>query len=300
VSGTLRARLEGQRFGLVLSAGYFGFYGHAGFVEGLLASGLVPAAWAGTSAGGMVAAFGAAGVAPFNVKAMILSQRREHFWDPDWLGIAVDSLRTGHRPSGLLKGARFRALIEKHLPARRFEDTLAPLVLVTTNLSTQAALTITRGDLPSAVHATCAYPGLFQAVRREGKLLWDGGIVDKAPALALLDAGVATIDALLVHYLPSHGRPKDPSGPLAYASGMASGFAAVRREHFKLQLEILKHRGVPTYVVTSHLPPVSPTSMEAGKNAMAAGVESIGRALSAPPVAWEGTDSPEARMPFET
>ncbi|MDP1920401.1 MAG: patatin-like phospholipase family protein [Myxococcales bacterium] len=290
MSASLRSRLEGKRFGLVLSAGYFGFYGHAGFVEGLLGNGLVPAAWAGTSAGGMVAAFAAAGVAPPDLKAMILSQRREHFWDPDWLGIAVDSLRTGHRPSGLLKGARFRALIEKHLPAKRFEDTLAPLVIVTTNLSTQSALTLTSGDLASAVHATCAYPGLFQAVRRDGQLLWDGGIVDKAPALALLDADVTKLDALLVHYLPSRGGPKDPSGAFAYASGMASGFAAVRREHFKLQLEVLKHRGLPTYVVTSHLPPVSPKSMEAGKDAMAAGAESISRALAAPPVPWEGAD----------
>lgn len=287
---TLRQHLEGKRVGLVLSAGYFGFYGHAGFVDGLLGNGLVPAAWAGTSAGGMVAAFAAAGVATPDLKAMILSQRREHFWDPDWLGIAVDTVKKGHRPSGLLKGDRFRALLERHLPVKRFDQTLAPLVLVTTNLTTQASLTITSGELASAIHATCAYPGLFQAVRRDGQLLWDGGIVDKAPAVALVDANVTKLDALLVHYLPSRGGPKDPSGAFAYASGMSSGFAAVRREHFKLQLEVLKHRGVPTYVVTSHLPPVSPKSMEAGKDAMAAGAESISRALESPPAAWEGAD----------
>jgi len=287
---TLRQRLEGKRFGLVLSAGYFGFYGHAGFVDGLLANGLVPAAWAGTSAGGMVAAFSAAGMAPVDMRALILSQRREHFWDPDWLGIALDTVKKGHRPSGLLKGERFRALLERALPAKRFEDTLAPLMLVATNLSTQSALSMTKGELASAVHATCAYPGLFQAVRRDGQLLWDGGIVDKAPAVALLDAKLTHLDALLVHYLPSRGGPKDPSGALAYASGMASGFAAVRREHFKLQLEILEHRKMPTYVVTSHLPPVTPRSMEAGAHAMDAGARSITRALAEPPSPWEGGD----------
>ncbi|MBL8924068.1 MAG: patatin-like phospholipase family protein [Myxococcaceae bacterium] len=287
---SLKHLLEGKRFGLVLSAGYFGFYGHAGFVDGLLGNGLVPAAWAGSSAGGMVAAFAAAGLSPPDMKALILSQRREHFWDPDWLGIAVDSVRKGHRPSGLLKGARFRALLERHLPAKRFEDTLAPLVLVATSLTTQQALTLTAGDLASAIHATCAYPGLFQAVKRDGHLLWDGGIVDKAPAVALLDAHVAPLDALVIHYLPSKGGSRDPGGPFAYASGMSSGFAAVRREHFKLQLEVLKHRSVPTYVVTSHLPAVSPRSMEAGRDAMAAGAESITRALSRPPQPWEGGD----------
>jgi NTE family protein len=286
----LRQRLEGKRFGLVLSAGYFGFYGHAGFVDALLGSGLVPSAWAGTSAGGMVAAFSAAGMPPHDLKALILSQRREHFWDPDWAGIAIDALRTGHRPSGLLKGAKFRALLERHLPAKRFEDTLAPIALVATSLTAQSALTLRSGELASAIHATCAYPGLFQAVRRDGHLLWDGGIVDKAPAIALLDANVTPLEALLIHYLPSRGGPKDPSGAFAYAAGMASGFAAVRREHFKLQLELLQHRGVPAYVVTSHLPPVSPRSMEAGRHAMEAGSESLLRALEAPPAPWEGGD----------
>jgi NTE family protein len=287
---TLREKLTGKRFGLVLSAGYFGFYGHTGFVDALLSQGLVPSAWAGTSAGGMIAALAAAGLSMNELKTLILSQRREHFWDPDWLGIAIDAVRAGPRPSGLLKGARFRDLIDQHLPVKRFEDTRAPLVLVATNLSTQRALTLTTGSLASAIHATCAYPGLFQAVPRDGQLLWDGGIVDKAPALALVDARLTPLDAVLVHFLPSRGGPPAPTGPFAYATGMASGFAAVRREHFKLQLEVLAARGVPTFVVTSHLPPVSPTTMHRGADAMSAGAEALTRALDEPEAPWEGAD----------
>ena len=32
---TLHDRLRGKRFGCVLSSGFFGFYGHAGFIDGL-------------------------------------------------------------------------------------------------------------------------------------------------------------------------------------------------------------------------------------------------------------------------
>ena len=46
---SLQQTLQGKRFGLVLSAGYFGFFGHAGFLRGLAATGLSPAAYAGTS-----------------------------------------------------------------------------------------------------------------------------------------------------------------------------------------------------------------------------------------------------------
>ncbi len=273
--------LKGKRVGVVLSAGYFGFYGHAGFVDALHELGIVPRAWAGTSAGGLIAAFCAAGASPKEITDILSTLRREHFWDPDYLGIAIDSVKKGPRSSGLLKGDRFRKLLEGHLRARTFDALPTPLLIVATNLTTQAPVVITTGDLATAIHATCAYPGLFQAVRHESGLLWDGGIVDKAPALALSEsaAGLA-LDAILVHYLPSHEAPVEPGGAFAYASGLAAGFAAVRQDHFRLQLEVLKARGVPTFVVTSHLPPVSPTTMKAGVDAIKAGRESALRALS--------------------
>lgn len=285
----LYERLEGRRVGVVLSAGYFGFYGHAGFVDALVHSGVRPAAWAGTSAGGMVAAFAAAGLPPTRIAEVILEQRREHFWDPDWVGIAVDALKKGHRPSGLLKGRQFRELLERHLPVPAFEGLSVPLVLVATNLTTQTPAVLDRGNLASAVHATCAYPGLFQAVRRDGQLLWDGGIVDKAPVLALAEAKPG-LEVLLVHYLPSRDGAKEPAGAFAWPSGMAGGFAALRRDHFRLQLEVLKARGVEVHVIESHLPPVSPRTMERGAAAVAAGREACIEALKRPTRAWSGAD----------
>lgn len=283
-------RLRGRRVGVVLSAGYFGFYGHAGFVDGLLRHGITPSAWAGTSAGGMIAAFAAAGIAPARMAELLLQQRREHFWDPDYLGIAVDALRKGSRPSGLLKGERFVELLRSFLPVQTFEALAVPLVLVATNLSTQAPEVIRRGELASAVHATCAYPGLFQAVRREEHLLWDGGIVDKAPALALVEAHASKLDVLLVHFLPSREGAKEPTGPLAYASGMASGFAAIRKDHFRLQLALLEARGVEVHVVTSRLPGVSQNQMHKGPEAIAAGNASITEALRREPTTWTFED----------
>ena len=141
------------------------------------------------------------------------------------------------------------------------------------------------GELSSAVHATCAYPGLFRAVRHEGSLYWDGGIVDKAPVLALSESQAGReLDAYLVHYLPSRTRDR-LGGALAYAQGMDAGLSAGRREHFELQLKVLQARGVPVYVIVSRLPPVSPRTMErAGAEAMAAAHQSVLKALDAPPV----------------
>jgi NTE family protein len=144
------------------------------------------------------------------------------------------------------------------------------------------------GELASAIHATCAYPGMFQAVRRDGKLLWDGGLVDKAPALALGDA--LPLDALLVHFLPSRDTGQEPKGALAYVSGMAAGMAALRKDHFRLQLAVLHARGVEVHVVASRLPAVSPRALHVGAEALAAGRASASAALCRPPSPWAPSD----------
>jgi NTE family protein len=181
--------------------------------------------------------------------------------------------------------------MEDHLPVRTFERLATPLVLVATDLTAQAPVVLDSGDLPTAIHATCAYPGLFQAVRRDHHLLWDGGIVDKAPVLALHHSRLgSSLDALLVHYLPSHDAATEPSGALAWPTGMAAGFAAVRRDHFRLQLEVLKALRVPVYVVESRLPKVSPKTMHQGGAAVLAGREAALHALKNPAAGWSGAD----------
>lgn len=281
---TLKDALSGKRFGLVLSAGYFGFYGHTGFWKGLTEAGLKPSAYAGTSAGGLVAAFAASGAKVQTLEALLRSQTREGFWDPDPVGAVVNAVRGGHAATGLLKGERFRTLLSTHLPVRRFEDCETPLLVVAANLSDGTSTVFTRGELAPRVHATCAYPGLFRAVEIDGQLYWDGGLVDKAPAVALRQTEVgATLDALLVHYLPSRGEG-ELKGPMAYAKGLSAGMTAIRRDHFRLQLELLKAWGVPTYVVVSELPAVSPKELHRGADALKAATESAELALSAPPL----------------
>lgn len=284
---TLHDLLAKKRFGLVLSAGFFGFYGHAGFLKGLRNAGLVPSAYAGTSAGGMVAAFAAAGASTQSIEELVLRQTRQSFWDPDPVGAIVDVARGGAGFTGLLKGKRFRALLEEALPVQTFEQCPHPLLMVATNLSDGTNSVFDRGELAPRIHATCAYPGLFRAVKIDGKQYWDGGLVDKAPALALVDSPAGKdLDAILVHYLPSRTRG-GMSGPFAYAQGMSAGMAAVRREHFRLQLSVLEGRKVPVYVVVSTLPPVSPTAMERGFDALDQARGSIERALARPPAPFE-------------
>jgi NTE family protein len=276
---TLLERLRGRRVGVVLSAGFFGFFGHAGFWKALVEAGVRPVAWAGTSAGGMVAAFAASGAKVEDVEALLGGLKKGDFWDPDVLGAAWGALRGTSEPTGLLKGRRFRALLERHLPVSCIEACPTPLLLVAANLSRGSSAILSNGPLAEAVHATCAYPGLFRAVEVGGELLWDGGLVDKAPLCALAESAAgAEVDTFLVHYLPTRAATA-PTGALAYARGISTGVAALRHAHFQRQVELLRAKGKEVVVLEAHLPAVSPSSLSTGKSAFEAAWSSTREAL---------------------
>lgn len=263
---TLRDTLAERRFGLVLSAGYFGFFAHGGLLAALEAEGLRPAAWAGTSAGALVGALGASGMKAADVAAMMIGVDKADFWDPAPVEQLWDAVR-GRGATGLLRGARFRKLLASRLPAR-FEDCREPLVLVTADVTHAQSRVHVSGPLPPIVHASCAYPGLFRTVDDDGTQAWDGGLIDKAPIAALLEH--TDVDAILVQYLPSDTK-RDAGAKVkrvGYLGGMLRGLAAVRHEHYVLQAKLAEARGVPVYELSPVLEQLGPDKLSRGPSVM--------------------------------
>lgn len=277
---TLAESLRGRRFGLVLSAGYFGFFGHAGLVAALEEAGLVPAAWAGTSAGALVSAMGASGMRAADIGALMSAIKREDFWDPEPLSLLWETV-SGRGGSGILRGERFRALLERHLRVRDIEHCPTPLVIVTSDVTRAAPRVHVRGSLAAAVHASCAYPGLFRTVDEGSSQLWDGGLVDKAPLVALTEH-VEGLEALLVMYLPSDTKAAAAARPRrhGYVGGLAQGLAAVRHEHYVLQAKLCEARGVPVYELSPTLTALGPTRLHLGPRALEEARAFAARALS--------------------
>ncbi len=278
---TLADALRAQRFGLVLSAGYFGFFGHAGLLVALERAGLAPAAWAGTSAGALVAAMGASGMRAGEIAALMGAIKRDDFWDPAPLEILWDTLR-GRGATGLLRGRRFRALLERHLRVAEIERCPSPLVIVTSDVTSASPRVHVRGSLAAAVHASCAYPGLFRTVEDDAAQLWDGGLIDKAPLVALTD-NVGDLDALLVMYLPSDTKASATARPRrhGYVGGLAQGLAAVRHEHYALQAKLCEARSIPVYELSPTLTALGPTRLHLGPRAAEEARAFAERALSA-------------------
>ena len=188
----LRQWLEQGPFTLTLSSGFFGFFAHTGMLSALLEAGFLPERASGCSAGALVGGAWAAGVEPAELSDRLLRLQRSEFWDPA-LG------------AGLLRGQRFRDLLDGLLPVDTFAACRVPLSVSVFDLFTLRTRSVVSGDLAPAIQASCTVPLMFHPVRHEGQLLVDGGLFDR-PGLG----GVPLGARVLYHHVPS----RLPRGPL--------------------------------------------------------------------------------------
>jgi NTE family protein len=196
---TVRVRdwLAESPFALALSAGFFGFFAHAGFVAALEEAGLAPSFVTGASAGALVGGLWASGTPAARIEAELRPLRREHFWDP--------------APGfGLLRGALFRARVEAMLAAPSFERARTPVALSAFDVRARRTVVLGSGDLARAICASCAFPVLLQPVDIGGRAMLDGGIADRPGHAGLPPGG-----RVLFHHLASKSpwRREDPAIP---------------------------------------------------------------------------------------
>ncbi len=242
---TLADWLQGRPFTLALSAGFFGFFAHAGFLTALAERGLVPRRIVGVSAGALAGGLFAAGIAPAVLRDELFSLRKADFWDP------------GPYPDGLLAGRKFAARLAALLgPARPAEALTVPFASVAFDLFARRPVVLS-GDVPVdlAIRASCAVPIMFRPVRAGGRVLVDGGVADRA-GLSALAPGEPT----LLHYLPS----KSPW----------------RRLFRTARARVPAHD--PWRVVTTNAPRVGPDRLENGPIAFETGYVQGTAALDAP------------------
>jgi NTE family protein len=184
-SPTLHEWLREGEFTLAMSAGFFGFFAHAGMLLSLEDAGLLPARVTGASAGALVGGLWAGGVDASAQRDILMSLRRNDFWDP---GVGL----------GLLRGALFREMLSELLPVRSFEACRVPAALSVYDLLSRNTRVLERGALAPAIQASCTLPGLFHPLWVEGRPLLDGGVLDR-PGVA----GARPNTRVLHHHLAS-------------------------------------------------------------------------------------------------
>lgn len=93
----------------------------------------------------------------------------------DFLGLG------GGEDGGVIESRGFLEFLKGKVEARTFDDLAIPLEVVATDYRTGETVVLDEGDLFEAVGASMAVPGLFPPVRRDGRLLLDGGTSNPLP-----------------------------------------------------------------------------------------------------------------------
>jgi NTE family protein len=82
---------------------------------------------------------------------------------------------------GLIEGQKLQNVIDDLLEGKTFLDTVIPLAVVTTDIEKAEEVVFTHGDLAKVVRASCSWPGIFNPLRIDNKLIVDGGIKNSVP-----------------------------------------------------------------------------------------------------------------------
>jgi len=172
------------RIALALGAGAARGLAHIGVLQVLQEAGFEMQYLAGTSVGALVAALFAAGVDLYELEKVAKGLRLKHL---------VDFVLPG---PGLIGGEKLRGFLNLFLRGKTFADLCIPLAVVATDLQTGEEVVLREGRVVEAVLASCAIPGVFVPVRYRGRLLVDGGLVDRVPVQVAQEMGAELVVAV--------------------------------------------------------------------------------------------------------
>jgi NTE family protein len=246
----------GDRLGVVFAGGGAKAAYEAGLGLALQERGIVPTAIGGTSAGAISAILVATGEAE-RLAELWRTIRREDVFAyrapavfggllPGWLGLRV---LVGSQ--GLLDPAPLRATLGRHIDLGRVRSSRVAVLILATDLVSGAAQRFDNASLTlDALVASATVPGLFPAVAVNGRLLVDGGVVQRAPVLELL--GAHALDRLLV--VAAYASEPPRNGALQSVVERAMELALIREIERDVELARLRHPTVDVEVLMPSAP----------------------------------------------
>lgn len=184
------------KLGVALGGGFARGLAHVGVFK-VLEEEKIPVDFiAGTSVGAVIGAAYASGISAKELEEIASLVRFKDF------------SRWTFSRFGLFSNDKMSIFLHKILRCKTFEELRIPLAVAATDIITGDPAVFTSGDLVDPVRASCAYPGMFQPVRIEGRLLVDGLLAHAVPANPLRDMGAERVISV---YLAAHW--VKPGGP---------------------------------------------------------------------------------------
>ena len=173
------------RIGLALGSGSARGWAHIGAIRALEERGIKPDVVCGSSIGALVGAAYAGG-----------ELERLEKWVTGLAWTNVVRLMDLTWRGGLIRGTRLFTLFGTILEDRDISELPIPYGAIATELHSGRELWLRHGKVLEAVRASCAMPGLFTPVIRDGAVLVDGGLVNPVPVSMCRALGAELVDAV--------------------------------------------------------------------------------------------------------
>ena len=204
------------KLGLALGSGSARGWAHIGVLRALNEAGIHPDVVCGSSIGALVGAAYAAG-----------ELQRFADW-AEGLGMReVFGFMDFNLGGGMLKGEKLIRFWQRNFADFAIEKSPTPFGAVATDLHSGAEVWMRQGSIADAVRASIALPGLFTPVRRDGRLLVDGGLVNPVPVSLARAMGADIVIAvdLNADILHKHLQPWSPANEESLGSSSDSDTA---------------------------------------------------------------------------
>lgn len=218
-----------KKIGLALSGGAARGFAHLGVLKALTENNIPVDFVTGTSAGSFAGAAFASGMSVEEIMAFSAKI--------NWRTVAGFS----YSPKGLLSNAPMGNFMKKHFPFDTFEEMPIPFAAIACDLETGKEVVLKTGDLPFAVRASCAIPGVFMPLEDgDGRKLIDGGVVAAVPTKAVKKLGAEIVIAVDVLACGNTywGTPSTLLG-IFFQSAMMLLRAASKAHHYRADVVII-------------------------------------------------------------
>jgi NTE family protein len=180
-----------KRVGLALSGGAARGLAHVGVLDVLHREGIPIDMIAGTSAGAIMGAIYAA--------RQETEKLLEFALDPSWKKWAAMGDLCLER-TGFLKGHKVRDLLKAFIGDNYdISELKIPFAAVATDIDTGEEVVLDSGPVVDAVRASISLPGIFTVVKKDGRLLVDGGLTTPVPINVVKNMGADFVIAVNVN-----------------------------------------------------------------------------------------------------
>ncbi|MFP4046196.1 MAG: patatin-like phospholipase family protein [Bacteroidales bacterium] len=216
----IQSKEDSLKIGLVLSGGAAKGLAHIGVLEVLEEVGIRPDYLTGTSMGAIIGGLYAMGYSPEELREIsasidwdkmmtdqvslrnIVMEEKEDF-ERYLVEFPVRNLKL-KLPSGLTEGYQIeRVLSDLTWPAKgihNFDSLPIPFHCMAVDLIEGKVVEFDSGDLPTAIRASMAIPGMFTPVQVDSLLLVDGGVIRNLPVEEVINMGADIVIAVYVGF----------------------------------------------------------------------------------------------------